>query len=299
MKTLVTGGAGDIGAYVVAELVSHDIDVTILDLKPPRKEVKGVEFVQCDLMDLEATIESVKEYDVVVHLAAIPHPYNDPADRVMAVNMVTCFNVLEAVRLNGIRRVVYGCSESSTGFGIHNVELVPLYLPIDEPHPCWPHEVYSFTKRFGEVMVENYARAYGIEAIALRYCWVWLERDRAGIQAIVDAGLRGEGNAKPWFGCYVSPHDVAQAVRQSVCYKFPAGQAMDFEAFYVTADTTYLTVPSLDALGAHFDPMPELRDAAYFVEEPKASPFDNRKAKRLLGFEPAMDWRTFAQWPKP
>ncbi len=129
--------------------------------------------------------------------------------------------------------------------------------------------------------------------------WVWLERDRAGIQAIVDAGLRGEGNAKPWFGCYVAPHDVAQAVRQSVCYKFPAGQAMDFEAFYITADTTYLTVPSLVALGAHFDPMPELRDAAYFVEEPKASPFDNRKAKRLLGFEPAMDWRTFAQWPKP
>ena len=299
MKMLVTGGAGAIGAYVVAELVSHGIDGTILDLSPPTKMVEGVDFVQCDLMDLEATIATVKGYDVVVHLAAIPHPYNDPDDRVMSVNMVTCFNVLEAVRLNGIRRIVYGCSESSTGFGIHNVELVPLYLPIDELHPCWPHETYSFTKRFGEMMVENYARAYDIEAISLRYCWVWVERDREGIQRIVDAGLRGDAAARPWFGCYVAPHDVAQAVRLSARYEFPAGQAMDFEAFYITADTIYLPIPTLQALGAHFDPMPEIRDTAYFTDKPKATLFDCRKAKRLLGFQPALDWRTFAQWPKP
>ena len=53
---------------------------------------------------------------------------------------MTSYNVFEAARLEGVRRVVYGCSDSSTGFGIHLVKLVPEYVPIDEEHPLWPHE---------------------------------------------------------------------------------------------------------------------------------------------------------------
>ena len=296
MRILVTGGAGDIGEYVVRELASHDFTPTVLDVRPPRKRGEGIEYVQCDLMNLEATLEDVREYDVVIHLAAIPTPFNDPPDRVLAVNLVTCFNVLEAVRRNGIPRIVYGCSESSSGFGIHNVELKPLYLPIDEAHPCWPHESYSFSKRFGEEMVENYSRAYGIEALSLRYCWVWLQRDAQAIRSIVEAGLRGESDPKNWFGCYIAPHDVAQAARLAACYRFPPGQGIPFESFYLTADTTCLSEPTLEALRRPFDPLPEVRDTGYFRSDPFAPPFDTRKAKRLLGFAPAKAWRTFNQW---
>jgi len=296
VKILVTGGAGAIGEYVVKELVSHDLTATILDVRLPHERENGVEFVQCDLLNLESTVDAVRGYDVVIHLAAIPHPYNDPLDRVMAVNMVTCFNVLEAVRRNGIPRIVYGCSESSSGFGIHNVELTPLYLPIDEEHPCWPHESYSLTKRFGEEMVENYAHAYGIEGISLRYCWVWLERDTEAVRDIVQAGLRGECDPKNWFGCYIAPHDVAQACRLAACYQFPPEQGVPFEAFYLTADTTFLSEPTLEALERHFDPLPEIRAPDYFQSNRFAPPFDSRKAKRVLGFSPAKSWRTFDQW---
>jgi len=109
--------------------------------------------------------------------------------------------------------------------------LRPLYLPIDEEHPCWPHESYSLTKRFGEEMVENYAIAYGIEAICLRYCWVRLERDPEAIRRIVEASRRGERSLKPWFGCYIAPHDVAQACRLAAGYAFPPEQEIPFEAF--------------------------------------------------------------------
>ena len=302
MKVLVTGGAGDIGRYVVRDLLDHGLSTTILDVRPAPQWRGEAGYVQCDLMDLAATLDAVRGYDVVIHLAAIPHPYNDPLERVMAVNMVTAFNVLEAVYRNGIPRIVYGCSESSSGFGIHNVELRPLYLPIDEGHPCWPHESYSLTKRFGEEMVENYAIAYGIEAISLRYCWVWLERDRAGIERIVaaSADAAGERDAKAWFGCYIAPHDVAQACRLSALYEFPAefseGQRPPFEAFYLTAETTYLQTPTLEALRAHFDPLPNVRDETYFDQDPFAPPFDTRKAQRLLGFKPTKDWRAFAEW---
>lgn len=286
MKALVTGGAGDIGAYVVQDLVSHGITTTILDIKEPRTQGQQADFVRCDLMDLEATLKAVRGYDVVIHLAAIPHPFSDPPDRVMTVNMVTCFNVLEAIRLNRIPKVVYGCSESSTGFGIHNVELKPHYLPIDEAHPCWPHETYSFTKRFGELMVENYARAYGMQAISLRYCWVWLDRDRKSIVGLLEAGLRGECDPKNWFGCYVAPHDVAQAVRLAACYEFPEGGRLPFEAFYITADTTSFTAPTLRVFESYFDPLPEIRDPGYFEADPLAPPFDCRGSLGFCGEGP-------------
>jgi nucleoside-diphosphate-sugar epimerase len=296
MDILVTGGAGDIGGYVVKELLAHDLNPTIVDIRKPFKRDRRITFIQCDLTDLGETISAVRGHDVVIHLAAIPHPYNDPLDRVIGVNTVACFNVLEAARRNDISRIVYGCSESSSGFGIHNVDLRPLYLPIDEAHPCWPHESYSLSKWFGEEIVANYARAYGIEGISLRYCWVWLERDAEAVRRIVGASSRGEINSKNWFGCYIAPHDVAQACRLAACYDFPADQEIPFEAFYLAAETTFLPMPTLEALAAHFDPLPEIRSPGYFESNPLAPPFDTRKARRLLGFRPTKHWQTYEQW---
>ena len=298
MRILVTGGAGAIGRYVVRELAAQGLDTTALDLRTPKSPVSGVRYIECDLCDLGATLRAVRGYDVVVHLAAIPNPNRDPPDRVMSVNMVTTYNVLEAVRLNGIRRIVYGCSESASGFGIHNVELVPLYLPIDEEHPCWPHETYSLTKLFGEEMVQHYALAYGIEGLSLRYCWVWVARDREAVQGIVGAGLRGECGDRPGFGCYIAPHDVAQACRQAAGYVFPEGSSPPFEAFYLTARTTFLPISTLDALARQFDPLPEVRDAAYFCANPYAPPFDTRKAQRLLGFRATKTWQKYDLWDR-
>jgi nucleoside-diphosphate-sugar epimerase len=296
MDILVTGGNGDIGQYVIRELLAHDLNPAVLDIREPREPDERGAFIQCDLTNLEDTIAAVRGYDAVIHLAAIPHPYNDPLDRVIGVNTIACFNVLEAVRRNGIPRIVYGCSESSSGFGIHNVALTPLYLPIDEAHPCWPHESYSLSKWFGEEMVANYAHAYKIEGISLRYCWVWLARDREAVRRIVGASERGEVNPKNWFGCYIAPHDVAQACRLAVSYQFSADQEIPFEAFYLAAETTFLPIPTLEALSKHFHPLPKIRTPGYFESNPHAPPFDTRKARQLLGFRPTKNWQAYEQW---
>lgn len=296
MKILVTGGAGAIGRYVVKELVSHDLTPDILDIRRPDELDDRVTHVECDLMDLNATVEAVSGYDAVIHLAAIPHPFGNPIERVMAVNMTTCFNVLEAVRRNGIPRIIYAGSDSASGFGIHNVALRALYLPIDEAHPSWPHEAYSLSKLFGEEMVKHYARAYGIQAISLRYTWVWLKRDAEAIRNIVRDGIEGKPRPEPWFGCYIAPHDVAQACRLAVSYEFAREVEIPFEMFCLTADTSFLAEPTLEALSRVFDPMPEIRDAEYFRANPFAPPLDSRKAKRLLGFEPTKSWQTFDEW---
>lgn len=295
MKVLVTGGSGAVGSFVVEELLAHGISPVIVDQRPPAQADSRARFVQCDLTDLEATVAALHDADAVFHLAAIPNPEHDPWERVLAVNVATTFNVLEAVRRNGIPRIVYAGSDSSSGFGIHHVELRPLYVPIDEDHPCWPHETYSFSKRFGEEMVENYARAYGIEGIALRYAWVWTERDAQAVRRIVGARLRGDATATSWFGAFISPQDVAQAFRLAAGYRFPEGQQLPFDAFYLAATDTFIAEPTLDALARHFDPLPDVRDAEYFRANPFASVFDTRKAQRLLGWKPTRSWMTYKE----
>ena len=298
MRVIVTGGSGAIGGFVVHDLLAHGIAPVVVDTRPPRAPHPDVPFVPCDLMSLDAAVAAIRGCDAVVHLAAIPNPFHDPAERVMTVNMVTTYNVLEAVRLNGIPRIVYGCSESSSGYGVHRVALRPRYLPIDEEHPCWPHEVYSFTKRFGEEMVREYAHAFGIAGISLRYCWVMVDRDADAVREISKNQAEGRRDPKAWFGSYIAPHDVAQGCRLACGFTFPAGQAVPFEAFYLTAPATFLGEPTLEALARHFDPPPEVRDPGYFAADPFASPYDTRKAQRLLGFRCAMDWRQFDHWER-
>lgn len=296
MRVSVTGGSGAIGQYVVAELARAGYEVTILDVRPPRAQLEAVHYIPCDLTDYKAACATLVDYDIVVHLAAIPNPANDPPDRVLAVNTVSSFNVLEAVRQNHIPRVVYGCSESSSGFGIHNVNLKPLYLPIDEDHPCWPHETYSLSKRFGEEMLGWYARAYGFEGIALRYTWVWTERDTEGVRQIVRRHLAGEWHTDPWFGAYIAPHDVAQAVRLACSYQFPTTSDVRFEPFYLSAANTFYPVPTLEVLQQIYTTLPDLHDTNYFTADPFTSVFDTRKAQRLLGYQATRDWRQFDDW---
>jgi UDP-glucose 4-epimerase len=299
MRVLVTGGSGAIGEYVVVELLKHGAEVTVLDMRPPRQSCAGADYAPCDLTDLAAAQKDIQGGDAVVHLAAIPNPQHDPADRVLGVNLVSTFNVLEAARLCGIGRIVYACSESATGFGIHNVWYKPLYVPIDEAHPCWPHECYSLSKFYGEEFVLQYARAYGLQGISLRYPWVWTARDDAGAREIVRRARAGEFGGGEGFGAYIAPHDVAQGVRLALDYRFPAGQKPAFEAFFLHAATTCLPVPTLQALAAQYDPLPPLRDADYFAAQPDIPVFDTRKARRLLGYVPSKDWRDYEHWEKP
>jgi len=294
MKVGITGGSGVIGTYVCDKFTRAGHDVTSIDIRPPSADVA---FIEVDLCKLDDTWKALDGFDTIVHLAAIPNPFDDPAERVMAVNMASTFNVFEAVRRTGIGRVVYGCSESSSGFGIHEVKLTPEYLPVDEAHPLWPHETYSLSKHFGERIGDNYAKAFGIKVVSLRYAWVWDKRGEESIKRISTRARAGEFDPQDaWFGAYVVVHDVATACLAGAQYQFPADQVVPFEAFFITAKNTSYPVPTLEVLGCLYDPMPPIKDQAYFDAEPHASVFDIRKAERLLGWRPQYGWENLEQW---
>lgn len=304
MKIAVTGGSGAIGVYVCDELISAGHQVVCLDKSPPAIDVA---FQQVDLIHLEDTRKAVAGFDQVVHLAAIPDPFGgDLPEEVFGVNTVSSYNVFEAARLENVRRVVYGCSDSSTGFGVHNVKLVPAYVPIDEDHPLWPHETYSLSKHFGERIGANYARAYGLEVISLRYVWVWTKRAEEAARGIVArsredeaAGTVADFDAHPGvlsFGAHIAVRDVARGCACAAAYAFPSSIETPFEAVFLAARNTYHPLPTLQLLERSYEQCPPVRDAAYFEENPFASVFDIRKAGRLLGWEPRFDWHDLEQW---
>lgn len=294
MRVAVTGGSGAIGRYVCDEYLRAGHRVVSLDRMPP---APGAGFVAVDLRDLDATCAALDGFDLVVHLAAIPDPYKDPEMDVITTNTAINYAVFEAIRRNRIPRVIYGCSDSSTGFGIHNAALQPLYVPIDEAHPLWPHESYSLSKHFGERMAESYAAAYGVQAISLRYNWVWVARWREKAARMVAdnrAGLFDPASA--WLGGYISVRDVARACLAAATYRFPQEQAIAYEAFFLTAANTSYALPTLELLAAIYGDIPPCKEPGYFADDPYATVFDIRKAERLLGWTPQDRWQDFEEW---
>lgn len=288
MKVLVTGGSGNVGVFVVHRLKARHA-VTVLDARPPQP-FPDVDFLKVDLTEGEAVRDSVRGFDAVVHLAAIPNPFSDPGERVLSVNTVATYNVLEAMRVHGIPRIVYLGSESESGFGLHHVEFVPQYFPIDEKHPCWPHESYSLSKYFGEIMCREYSRAYGIESITLRPACVWLDVIEEDVQEAIHGDV-GKTNPKNWFGAYVFPEDVAQAIDRALDYQLPDGD-VPFDNFYVTAEDSCMRQDSVAYVGRLFpESTPAIRDPAYYEKNPEASLFDITKAREKLGYRPEYTWR--------
>ena len=69
--------------------------------------------------------------------------------------------------------------------------MVPEYLPIDENHLCLPTETYGLSKVLGEEICQMFHRAYGIEIIALRYCWVWFPEQIDDIRSAIRMARKG------------------------------------------------------------------------------------------------------------
>lgn len=298
MRIGVTGGSGDIGRYVCDELLSQGCEVFSLDVRRP---AEGVSFRQADLMSLAATRDAVRGCEQVIHLAAIPDPFQGHLpEEVLGRNTVLAFNVFEAARLESVPRVVYGCSESSTGFGIHEVKLRPLYLPIDEEHEMRPHECYSVSKYLGERIGACYAAAYGLEVISLRYTAVWLRRVAQTASRLVADARQGTDlrnlDEKDWLGGHIAVRDVARACAAATRFTFPERCAHPFDAFFLSARDTFFSLPTLDVMKAVFGVCPPVRDPEYFADNPFASVFDIRKARRLMSWEPRWAWRDFEEW---
>ena len=274
MNILVTGGSGLIGRSVVAELAAAH-RVSVLDLRPPAGT--DVPFLRTDILDAAACRTAVRGFDAVVHLAGIPHPLNDPPERVYAVNTLGTYHLLEASAASSVPKFVFMSSESTLGFAFSTTRMWPLALPVDETHPLRPQDPYGLSKVAAEVACEGFTRRTGMRTVALRAPWVWVPEP-----AEVRFYRRLVEEYPNWYKnlwAFVDVRDVARAIRLACERDLPSLH----ERLFLAADENWTGRPSRDLLRTFYPESPAPPDswtgAASFIS--------NRKAKDLLGFSPS------------
>jgi UDP-glucose 4-epimerase len=273
MKVLVTGGSGLVGRYVVNELV-RTASVEVLDLNPfPRSDIPSHTH---DILDFPRLVPLLKGFDAVVHLAGIPHPLNDPAEKVFRVNTLGTFNMLEAAALNGIKRFVFMSSESTLGFAFSANRMWPEFVPIDERHPLRPQDPYGISKVCGEQLCAAYSRKTGMQTICLRPPWVWIpERKEITLYRTLIKDYPA-WSKNLW--AYIHAADVAQAVRLSV----EASPPSIHTSYFICADENWTSEESR-ALLERFYPETTKINPAF---SGRASLISNLRARSELGFTP-------------
>src|SRR5476651_563720 len=157
-RVLITGAAGHIGRVLRAGFQGH-YALRLADIAPQAEAQAGEEIVTADITRLEDRVPVMEGVDVVVHLAGIPD--EDRWERIRDMNIEGCYNVFEAARQAGVKRVVFASSNHAVGF--HRRDRV-----IDNTVEPRPDSRYGVSKVFGEALGRLYADKYGLSVACLR-----------------------------------------------------------------------------------------------------------------------------------
>lgn len=200
-KILVTGASGWLGSKIVETLLKRGDAVVATDLivSPAISALTGREqrlaAVAADLGEWHQVMRLFEAHrpDAVIHAAAIVGVVQaaDIPIKAQRVNVEGSINLFEAMRLNGVKRVVHISTEETYGDFLAPV--------IDEDHPQKPLSIYGLTKLAAEHFGRVYSRDHGLECINVRTCWVYgphLPRLRMP-RTFVEAALRGEPFHQP------------------------------------------------------------------------------------------------------
>ncbi len=167
MKVLVAGGAGYIGSHTVRRLRDAGHEPTVYDnlCAGHRGAVKDCRLIEGDIGDGEALRSAFAETqaEAVIHFAAflsVAESVEEPA-KYFRNNVANTITLLDAMRDADVSRIVFSSSAAVYG--------VPSHCPIEEEHPKRPINPYGLSKLQVEQILAEYARAYGLAAVALRY----------------------------------------------------------------------------------------------------------------------------------
>ena len=114
MKTiLITGAAGDVGTHLRRELAGKYV-LKVSDLRSLKKINKEEQFLRADISKMSDAMRITKRVDAVVHLGG--YSVEGPWEGILSANIIGCYNVFEAARRNGVKRILFPTSNHATGF---------------------------------------------------------------------------------------------------------------------------------------------------------------------------------------
>ena len=167
MKILVTGATGNVGRAAVALLVQKGHTITVVGRRAGLV-VDGATYAACDITDYPELARHARGCDAIVHLAAYPNPTLATPEELFRVNCQGTFNVYQAAVEAGIRRVVNASSINALGLGFGARPSRIQYVPVDEDHPTYTSDTYSFSKNVVESIGAYFDRREGISGVSMR-----------------------------------------------------------------------------------------------------------------------------------
>jgi uronate dehydrogenase len=182
---LITGAAGDVGTHLRRELAGK-YALRLSDIRPIKKLAEGETFVLGDAAKLSDMKRATRGVDAIVHMGGFS--VEGPWDVILRANIIGCYNLFEAARLNGVKRILFPTSNHATGFYRRDQKIDHRVYPK-------PDSRYGVSKVFGEQLGSLYADKYGMEVFCMRI-----------------------GNVNPLpvdkrrLSIWVSPRDLAQLV---------------------------------------------------------------------------------------
>jgi nucleoside-diphosphate-sugar epimerase len=221
---LVTGLSGLIGSALRKGLAGR-YDLRALNRGP----VEGIPCHRADIGDLTAIRPAFAGVDVVVHLAAIARS-GAPWDDILHHNIVGTYNVFEAARQAGVKRVIFASSGATVSNCERDVPYSDLVAGRYDEVPSWPmltHEspprpsgLYGVSKVFGEALARHFADTSDMSMICLRIGAVTPE-DRP--------------TTPRHFAVWCSQRDIVQMIER--CIEAPP--SLRFDVFFVTSDNRW------------------------------------------------------------
>ncbi len=182
MNLLVTGGAGFIGSHFVdlavkkknvkkIVVIDNLEDGSLRNLKNSLKS-KKVKFVKADIRDFNKIKNLFKNIDKVVHFAALSDvvPSIVEPKLYMDNNINGTINILESMKINKVKKIVYAASSSCYG--------IPNKYPTNENSLLDPRYPYAMSKLICEDIIEHWSKVYGFSYLSLRLFNVYGTRSR-------------------------------------------------------------------------------------------------------------------------
>jgi uronate dehydrogenase len=186
-RILLTGAAGGVGTRLRRLLPEHYPSLRLSDLKTPQDLGTKEEFVAADLADLSECERICDGIDGIVHLGG--QSLEAPWEAILNANVIGTYNLFEAARRKGVKRVVFASTNHVIGF-------YPRSRRIGTEETLLPDSRYGVSKAFGESVGALYAYKFGLRVLCLR------------IGNVAEA----PGNLR-LMSIWLSPEDLVQLIR--------------------------------------------------------------------------------------
>lgn len=224
-RILITGMSGLIGGLLKDHLISiGGYQLSALN----RSFVEGVSTHSADIAKLDQIRPAFENIDVVVHLAA--YLGSDSFEKQLPANIIGTYNVFEAARSAGVKRVVYASSGSTVRGVEHiypygeiaqgNYENVKGPIPLITHQDIRPGGVYGATKIWGEALARHFSDTYDMSMLCVR------------IGSVTKDNIPSDARQK---SIYLSHEDVCQILQLSI----DAPSELKYDVFLATSNNRW------------------------------------------------------------